>query len=64
MCSEEKLVLTVGKCTVDAGKLNNQVGVRHFEIGYEIYYPPVVMIDVCLSLEMGRQISTHSDPQS
>lgn len=30
MCSEEKLVLTVGKCTVDAGKLNSQVGVTHF----------------------------------
>jgi len=30
MCSEEKLALTVGKCTVDVGKLNNQVGVRDF----------------------------------
>lgn len=30
MCSEKKLVLTVGKYTVDAGKLNSQVGVKHF----------------------------------
>lgn len=30
MCSEEKLALTVGKCTVDVGKLNSQVGVRDF----------------------------------
>lgn len=30
MCSEETLALTVGKCTVDVGKLNSQVGVRDF----------------------------------
>lgn len=30
MCSEEKLALTVGECTVDVGKLSSQVGVRDF----------------------------------
>lgn len=30
ICSEEKLLLAVSKCTGDAGKLNSQVGVRHF----------------------------------
>lgn len=33
MCSGEKLVLTVGKCTVDFGELNSKVDVRGFGTG-------------------------------